>query len=756
MKRLLPTIAIIVFLLLGVTTMGVSVVEGGDTPFDSPLVYDWLNNDTDDDGSHVSNYSVESPQRYFSGGLSGPRNIEDELNESAENNRTAEAIYRVYDETFQKYPTEDVYNRWNSNNPYDYGQREWIAEFKKDDAKNASGGDFLELNDDEYLLRDAWTGIYSIQPSSYAHYKPPTSNDDSDYYGVSRQLVGDTVTVYAIVNANRDVIPDDKTVGSGEGATRHQYSFDGLSQSAILYIEDSSECSGRCQIAQAPVSQNVALFSNVNIEEYVSPGDSFNLVVQSTSTIDIEDNVDNRVEVRERVTCGENETSPCYDYDLEWHDDETNTVSESITTTDRQTVTYPSGLNQDEETVNEKVTYERAIYPNGTTELYINTEEMDGMMTEDPIWRRIEVGNHYLQSQWRVWSSQNTSWKFMYPNSNSDESDDRHRSHVLPLAFHTAPTEYGIETSNQVTWRQTPQTIDPLLLIFGAGYSEPYYDSPKLLRDETCKSKYPEHNNNPEDVYCGWWLSGVGNDVEPQEETPYLSIETDGSWKTYRQLYITAPNTEQASETITMYGLTPQESVEIEADRTINIQETKLYLEKIDDNLGKTGSNNTWVEVRVTLVNEETGERISTQGENDNYIEMENANVESDGVYSPKIVNTNESGQVQLKVYDVKDEGIKGKFKSEHWSEVEEDEEAYSPTKLDSGMAVPAFPMANFMKILIGFGGALYIIVAITVYFMNILQMETTIQKEWGKIVPNEFYKIILWSLILYFILSII
>lgn len=753
MKRLLPTIALIVFLLLGVTTMGVSVVEGdGGTPFDSPLVYDWLNNSTDDGGSHVGNYSVESPQRYFSGGLSGPQNIEDELNESAENNRTAEAIYRVYDETFQEYPTRDVYNRWNSNNPYDYGKRHWIPEFKKNDVKNTSGDDFLDLGNNEYLLQNGWTGVYSIQPSAYAHYKPPSSNDDSEQYGVSRQLVGDSVTVYAIVNANRDVIPDDKTVGSGEGATRHQYSFDGLSHSATLYIEDSSGCSGRCQVAQAPVSQNVAAFSNVDIEEYVSPGESFDLVVQGTSTIEIEDDVDNRVEVRERVSCGENETSPCYDYDLEWHDDETNTISESVTTTDRQTVTYPSGLNQDEDTVNDQITYERGVYPNGTTELYINTEDMDGMMTQDPVWRQIEVGDHYLQSQWRTWSSQNTSWKFMYP----DADGDRHQSHIRPLAFHTAPTEYGIDTSPQVTWRQQRQTINPFAFAFSFGYSEPYYDSPELLRHESCKSEYPEHNNNPEDVYCGWWLTGVGNDIDEQEDRPYLNIDVNGRWKTYRQMYITAPNTEGSSDTITMYGLTPQESVEIESDRTVEIQETEIYLEKIDDNLGNTDADNTWVEVRLTLVNEETNERISTQGEQDNYIEMENAEVVEEGVYEPKIVNTNESGQVQLRLYDVKDEGINGKFESEHWSQVDEGEEAYSPTTLEDGMAIPAFPMANFLKILIGFGGALYIIVAVTVYFMNILQMETTIQKEWGKIVPNEFYKIIMWTIVLYFILSLL
>jgi len=786
MKRIIPTLLLIIFLLVGVSTFGVSLVAAGDTPYTPPTVYDWLNNNTSHSGSHVQNYSVDTPQRYFSGGLLGTQSVQDALNNTSDNEEETieRTLYEVYDADFETYPTTDVYDRWNEHNSYEYIRQPLLPEFKKNKAKSTTPVG-AHLNPGQKSIRDAWTGIYSVQPSVHAYYESPDENDDSEYYDVNRHLSGDTLTVYAIANSNVGTVPlteisgvpigdysDSINIG---GTIRSEYSFDRFERESTLYITSTDACSNKCQVATDSHFNHVAKFEDVDITDYVDKGEQYEIRVETDQIIHYNVDEDERKSERVERECGERETAPCYERNWYWDDHDTTGSSHLLTTNDTQNLTRPKGFNQNENTVNNNVRYERGVYPNGSTELYINTTDMDGLETADPVWRRIEFGDDYVLSPWRIWSSQNTSWKWGYPNSDSDEpvydesscvrcrntqtGNDRELLSARPLGFHTAPLEQGLKTSPGLSYRQEEQRVNPI-----GGSDITYtrvggerYESPQLLRSKTCRIEYPEHTDEEEASFCGWSFVGAGNSIQSIGLPPYMSVDSYGDWRAYSGLFIMSPASQSETDTIEMHGLMMGDSVDVESDRTVDIVETELNARKIDSNIDEADDEDqAWVEIELTLYNDETDSPINTHGEGANYIQVENAEVTGDGQYSSSQVQTNDSGKVTVRVYDVKDEGINAAFYSEHWTNIDEDETAYAQSNLQDDVSVAALSMNRYLQYLIAIIGMIYIFTSIAVYFMNIINVETTVSKQWEHLFPDGIYKIILWSIILFFVLSLL
>lgn len=750
MNRLFPHLILIIFLLVGVTT-AFPIVAG--SPFEDPLINDWLHNDTDEESSHVSNYSIDSIDEYFVGDQGGPNKVEEELSEDdLEEDTTIKELYKLHDPTFREYQTEPVYNKWNENNVYDYQKRPLIPEFAHGDTKSEQGDSVLGLGNNEYLLSEGWVGIYSIEPSAYVHYGPP---EDDESFGQSKQVVGDTMTVASIVHAKHPDVPDTRTEGSGVGAHKYSYSVEEVTYSADVYIENSSVCPSRCYVGSAPVSQDVAEFTGIDVDEYAEPGDNFTVIVEGSASVTLEEDVEEQYEERVEVPCEdpENQTAPCYDYELEWEDDGNNTITEDVSMSDRQNVTYPKGVNG--ENVNQKVTYERGVYPNGTTEIHLNTSELDGTFTETGIWRMIKIGDERMYSNWRTWSSRNMTWDIMYE---SDDSNEEHMSHTRPLAFHTAPTEYGMSSTDGIEFRRTEYSgYGRYFALISGTQDTTYYESPTLRRDKTCMRKLPEHKDNPEEVNCGWWITGTGTITDDIEEPPYLEINETGSYQVYDEVYIDAPNSASDTQTLDMYGFVPGESTEIEPDRNVEIQPTRLYAVVKEKKIRNESAEYSYVEVVITLINEKTNERINTEERGETII-VQNASIADDGDYTPAYVDTNESGQVTVRVYNPSKNDIKVSYSAKDWTQVEEDETAYVDTELNKSVSTPAFQVSGLIKTIIGIMTVFYVITALGVRFLGIIQypVATSTREELEKMFPGEWWKIILWGVIVYMVLSVL
>lgn len=755
MRRPLATLGICL-LLVTVLSVGAPVVSGD--AFSDPLIYDWLNNNTNDEESHVSDYGIRTPEQYFSGGLSGPQEIENTLNESIEDDTTGEALYRVYDENYIEYPVDPVYTTWNRRNVNEYDRRQLIPEFKHKEVKNESGDSIygLDAGQGEFMIQKGWTGMYSVQPSSYAHFFPP---EEDEVLGTSKHVIGDEVTVFAVVGGERAMTPDNRRDGSlsSVGTKRYRYSFDSLTRRAVLVIDsESGRCTGGCVAAETSVSGNVAEFENVQIAEFVEPGTEFELITRGIVQVAFSEDVDRRVERTREVSCPEpddpNETvnPPCYEDYMTWTDYDENTVTEQVQTSDRQSFLYPAGLNDDN--IDDDIVYERANYPNGTVEVHIDMSSADGTLTDTPVWRRIEVGDEYVASPWRVWSSRNMSWDYMYESQGSEQELE---SHTRPLVFHTAPLRYGLSASDGLEFRKTRYTyssFNPYLYGFGSSTSRSY-DSPHLLRHKSCQAFWPEQDE--ETMFCGWWLTGSGNYVEDSQSAPYFSVEYQGQWQLDSELYMTVDGQPLEEQELRIYGLAPGDGKQIETDRYVDVRESELYAEVVDDNFD-AGEDRAWVEVRFTLVDAEDNSRISTAERSGESITVENAVFDADGEHDEDDFQTNESGQVTVRVYDVKDEDITARYNAESWYDVSDGQRVYTQSSVDKTVVIPAFSMYDMIRYLVLIGWVLYITVYAGVKFFRVMgYREMSIEEEFRSIFPTDVWKVVLWSLVIFFILTI-
>lgn len=773
MVKLTPRLAVLFIVLLGVPLL-LGGVQAGGNALDEPIIYDWLNNSTDEEESHVSNYNINGPvESYFSSGLEGSHSVEDEMNET-ENMST---VYRVYDDTYREIPTTPVYDKWNSHNVYDYEKRPYVPGFKISETKTIDGMHDYSF-DSGSLLRKGWTGIYSIQPSTYVHYKR-NENDSGD---VTRQVVGDSATVYAVVDAKEGEIPNTDISGEGVGATRHQYSFGEMSKSSDVFIKGTEACQTICHMSPAPVSQSVAE-GTIDIDEYANPGEQFQIIVRSTITLSMSVDEDNQIETQKEVECEDEEDDSdsedsenssdsdsqetCYETVLEWEHSDTFTEESVMTMKDSQNVTYPEGVNSP--TAQEDITYKRGFYPNGTTAVYINTRDLEGTMTERGVWRKIQIGERSVYSNWRVWSARNVSWDSLYvrdPNVDFDcsnagtayeeckeakeESNDGLESHIRPLAFHAAPIESNITvSSNDIKIVDNPFTL-------GVSKENP---SPLLQKHHTCHNATPSLSGDEWDnAHCGWWLTGENNELDTIDYKPYLEVSDKGNWNVIHQTEFKVPDSVSQTKQIEMYGMIPNNPVQLQPDREVKINETELYAEIVDDNIGEE-EKRTWVEVQITLVDPSDDTRITTSGSQYGSITVDNSDITGSGEdeeYVSKRYNTTESGQVTVKVYNPKRNGIYIEYKPVDWKRVPEGQQAYAGDTLERDVAVPALSMTQFLKYLLGFGALMYLVLNVMVRFMNILQMHTSVSREFEKMFPNNMKRLLLFIIILYFVLSLI
>lgn len=762
----LQTFAIVIAIAV-IVIAGVPVASGD--AFSSPLIYDWIQNETDDEDSHVSNYSIDSPEQYFSGGLSDSRTIGEELNDSVESDNVESSLYRIYDESFQEYPIDPVYTQWNANNYRSYGERPYVPEFKRANIKeqDASG---------QYkLVQDAWTGIYSVEPASVVHYGPP---DENEHIGDSVTVVGDTLTVRSIIGGSVGSLPEGSIDGSlrSEGTLRYDYSVESVDRSAALKItaEEGGLCSDVCTVSNtdaiaSDVSGYYAEFSDIKIDDWVKEGANFTVEVESQISVNVLEDVDIRVANQVIVECPEpsdpNDSiePPCYETEYSWDDYTTNIISEEKDVSDTQQFRNPLGFSQSD--INDDIEYNRAVYPNGSSEIEIDTSAVESGIVDDAIWRKITVGDEELVSPWRSWSSRNMSWDYMYKTAftNAVTAPNRYESHLRPLQFHTAPIRQGITTTNGLQYTQGEfggiQSQFATLQDFGFdAFLENQtiiqsYDSPELLRHQSCQSEWPEQSN--QSLYCGWSFIGAGNDVKSINYEPYYQVTSVGEWSVDSNVSIQTENTDVISENITIHGLAPNSSTEVSPDRFVNVRETTLYSELVSDNFNNASANQNWVEIRFTLTDTETDERIELT-DDDGFLVIENTEYSQDGEFNSGVFRTNESGQVTVKIYGVKGTGVQAEYLPEKWYDVEEGTPVYAQSEVSENIFVPSFSIFVVSQYVIAFGTIIYLILYAWVRVNRALGIESSIDEELSMLFPKKFRHVGYWVALAFILFTLL
>jgi hypothetical protein len=534
-------------------------------------IYEWLNQETTEDYAHIDHADYDmnnsNPGIYFSGGYyieDGLRDLDSfseeerkDVEEKIDSRLESDEYEKFDDATFQTYPTDkNIWNRGNAVEWSDYRNHTTdplIPEHRKDEfttfdsfstIRQVSGTSIPSGP----LARDAHITIYSVQNSSYIHrYRTEGSN-----YDKSRFYFGTESDVYAIFDAQYSSEPPTVSTGDSLGSKRYSYDITEQSLENVKINLHGPGCpESGCSIGTGENFNGTIIGSYEVPTEQISAGDDYSIEVTGEIVIEIEEEVEDRVDTGEDMCVDwtySGTTATCTDYEdiLEWEDqpEATETYTYDTTLSDTLSGTFQPGFNVDSNS--EDVTVRKAIYPNGDVEgeidFNINTD--DSYPTEP--WHRFTINNDTVYSGWEYFTSREKRWDDMYTSDGED-----YASAVRPVNAHAYRT----------TFSATPaESSDVRVINTDTKFTSAEYFMPRLSHHRSCWQDFPEDESNPEDAkHCYWTQTASG--VVWFQNGADLDSESGDSGGTFSSQYsmVPQPDEDRTTEDETMEDIQPNE-----------------------------------------------------------------------------------------------------------------------------------------------------------------------------------------------------
>ena len=356
----------------------------------------------DDIASDNNYYGIEDPLIYFSGDTD-PLNTASDFGSQFNDDSTIRDFYKAGDYSFNQYPQEIV--KWNEgvskedfrNGGWRYSNIPWL---------------FSESTVDSGRVKDAYVGIFSVDPMVIVHSNPQYAHvDPYREEGEFEKRVGTNVDVRAVSSA-RLRLPKSGVV-NGEWDTRKLYSTENFEVNRMrLYAQDCGDGIA-CRLATDESGDWVVSFEDVSIPANVTDQ---TLTIDSEFVYEIEEGIDTREWDCETKPIGPNESRPSrpdpgpndksnsgWDCDwTEWEDSETNYLNGD---TKNRTVATNMPVNVE----SPQARAEKAVFPERTEEYYIKD-------LQPASWSQIKYentnGNEELaiESVWEFFSARDKRW----------------------------------------------------------------------------------------------------------------------------------------------------------------------------------------------------------------------------------------------------------------------------------------------------------------------------------------------------------